>query len=68
MGQFFCLKNSKFFSGLKKLAQSAAYYYCRTYGVIYNNIETRTVSEKPYARMYIIYNIINIYEKKEDLK
>ena len=29
MGQFFSLKNSKFFSGLKKLPHSAYHYYLR---------------------------------------
>ena len=45
---------------LAKIAFSSS-----AYGVIYNNIGTSIVSEKPYARMYIIYNTINICEKKD---
>ena len=47
------------------LARSAFSWSAALMGHIYNNIETSIVSQKPYVRRYIIYNIINIYEKKE---
>ena len=48
------------------LARSAISAISRTYRVVYNNIEARIISEKPYTCVYISSKkIIDIYEKRE---
>ena len=59
MGQFFSLKNTKFFSGLKKLPHSGAhYYYCVTMDETINVIIK--VQFDFCVRSVVQYVIINI--------